>query len=81
MTRSEFKSAYRSVRIKEFDENNADAMLYAARARFCSRRLFGVEASRTAPDFRMAILINLRAVRYRRANGHLPATYFRLLED
>lgn len=73
-TRQAFTEAYRAVR--DFQRGGtlqnlspAAQMLVgqAAMLRFSARRQFGVEASRSAPHFRAAILLNLHAARGRRA--------------
>lgn len=83
--KEQFKKAYSEVRKMvannsyDFDFNGLDSSAVSAAIDAAIRRCRwrgGVECSKTAPDFKEAIRLNLRAVKYRHAREYLPATNF-----
>lgn len=68
--KKEFKLAYRAVRTLEGIDGVSGLMICkAAESRFKSVRKFGLQASKGAEDFRLAVSLNLRAVKYRAKFG------------
>ena len=75
--RTDFTEAYRAVRIMSHHQTmasfaNLNPLMVPHAIRACYWRTEhrgGVECAKSAPDYRMAIDLNLTAARYRRATG------------
>lgn len=88
MTRNDFRLAYRAARLlphkyaclAAMKNCDIDAFRAALRCRTAHVWRGGIECSkearRTGYSFRKAVSIHLRAVKYRMATNHRPATQF-----